>query len=238
MHEVAGDGDQKIGDPRGSICVMPASRLPVSSAFRPSSSWLRSSCSTSSGHENRFLGTGRWERLAPDSSLLHLELFVAPQSALTKSDYWDPQFMPHSGIGNQIAFIWDGLRGFLTGTVTASDSNLPAFLSTARFVDTDRCIHGLALHGDRHDRPVGAWAYDSCRDCRIVGPDGSRVVHSLLAFRIRPDELLPRTAAHPHCRNRCVAGGHDPTSSNPSCPPRESTPSPPGSWPSQLGSRH
>jgi len=37
--------------------------------------------------------------------LLHLGLFVVPQNALTKSDFWDPQFMPHHGIGTQIAFV-------------------------------------------------------------------------------------------------------------------------------------
>jgi len=63
-------------------------------------------------------------------ALLHLGLFVVPQNALTKSDYWDPQFMPHHGIGTQIAFVWDGLRGFVTGTFTGSDSPyLPELLS-------------------------------------------------------------------------------------------------------------
>ena len=63
-------------------------------------------------------------------ALVHLRLFVVPQSALTKGDYWDPQFLPHSGVGSQIAFVWDGLRGFLTGTLTASDiPGLPELLS-------------------------------------------------------------------------------------------------------------
>jgi hypothetical protein len=63
-------------------------------------------------------------------ALLHLKLFVVPQSALTKSAYWDPQFLPHAGIGSQLAFVWDGLRGYVTGTFTASDSaHLPELLS-------------------------------------------------------------------------------------------------------------
>ena len=53
--------------------------------------------------------------------LLYLKLFIVPQNALTKSNYWDANFMPHSGIANQIAFVWDGLRGFITGTFTGSD---------------------------------------------------------------------------------------------------------------------
>jgi hypothetical protein len=64
--------------------------------------------------------------------LIHLRFFVVPQSALTKSAYWDVNFMPHSGVGNQAAFLWDGLRGFVTGTLTASDPGLPTYLS-ARF---------------------------------------------------------------------------------------------------------
>ena len=63
-------------------------------------------------------------------ALVHLEFFVAPQSTLTKSHYWDTNFMPHHGLGNQIAFVWDGLRGFVTGTFNGSDSlDLPTLLS-------------------------------------------------------------------------------------------------------------
>ena len=63
-------------------------------------------------------------------ALLHLELFVVPQNALTKSNFWDPQFLPHHGVGTQVAFVWDGLRGFVTGTFTGSDMPyLPELLS-------------------------------------------------------------------------------------------------------------
>jgi hypothetical protein len=63
-------------------------------------------------------------------ALVHLEAFVVPQNALTKSNYWDANFMPHNGIGNQIAFTWDGLRGFVTGTFTGSDTPfLPELLN-------------------------------------------------------------------------------------------------------------
>jgi len=56
-------------------------------------------------------------------ALLHLKFFVIPQkNALTKSNFWDPQFMPHHGVGAQFAFVWDGLRGFVTGTFTGSDN--------------------------------------------------------------------------------------------------------------------
>ena len=62
--------------------------------------------------------------------LLYLKLFIVPQNALTKSNYWDPNFIPHSGVGNQISFVWDGLRGFITGTFTGSDMPwLPELLS-------------------------------------------------------------------------------------------------------------
>ena len=63
-------------------------------------------------------------------ALLHLKLFVVPQNALTKSNFWDPQFLPHHGVGTQVAFVWDGLRGFVTGTFTGSDMPyLPELLS-------------------------------------------------------------------------------------------------------------
>jgi hypothetical protein len=62
--------------------------------------------------------------------LAYLKLFIVPQNALTKSNFWDSNFMPHSGIANQIAFVWDGLRGFITGTFTGSDMPwLPELLS-------------------------------------------------------------------------------------------------------------
>ena len=62
--------------------------------------------------------------------LSYLKLFIVPQNALTKSNYWDANFMPHTGIADQIAFVWDGLRGFITGTFTGSDVPwLPELLS-------------------------------------------------------------------------------------------------------------
>ena len=65
-------------------------------------------------------------------ALVHLKLFVVPQSALTKAGYWDPQFLPHSGLGRQLAFVGDGLRGFFTGTFTGSDTALLPELLTPR----------------------------------------------------------------------------------------------------------
>jgi len=53
-------------------------------------------------------------------ALLHLVLFVLPQSALTATPYWDNQFLPHHGLGTQLAFVWDGLEGFVTGVFTSS----------------------------------------------------------------------------------------------------------------------
>ena len=62
--------------------------------------------------------------------LSYLKLFLIPQNSLTKSNFWDANFMPHSGVANQIAFVWDGLRGFMTGTFTGSDVPwLPELLS-------------------------------------------------------------------------------------------------------------
>lgn len=61
--------------------------------------------------------------------LAHLTFFVLPQNALTKSNFWDPQFMPHDGVGRQLAFVGDGLRGFVTGIFTSSpQAGLPGLL--------------------------------------------------------------------------------------------------------------
>jgi hypothetical protein len=52
--------------------------------------------------------------------LAQLVFFVIPQNALTKSDYWDVDFLPHGHFGTQLAFVWDGLTGFVTGLFTTS----------------------------------------------------------------------------------------------------------------------
>jgi hypothetical protein len=58
--------------------------------------------------------------------LAHLKFFVIPQNYLRTSPYWDSQFVPRTGIGNQATFVWDGLRGFVTllllGVVEAARS--------------------------------------------------------------------------------------------------------------------
>ena len=62
--------------------------------------------------------------------LIHLGLFVVRQNALTKSTYWDGQFLPHHGLTKQFAFVWHGLKGFVFSTFTSSYSPfLPSFLS-------------------------------------------------------------------------------------------------------------
>lgn len=63
--------------------------------------------------------------------LVHLVFFVIRQNAITKSTYWDPQFLPHRGIGRQISFVFDGLKGFLLEVFTHSPhSSVPALLSS------------------------------------------------------------------------------------------------------------
>ena len=61
--------------------------------------------------------------------LVQLALFVLPQSSLRASAYWDAQFLPHHGFGGQASFVWDGLRGFVTGVFTSSaQSGLPGLV--------------------------------------------------------------------------------------------------------------
>ncbi len=63
-------------------------------------------------------------------ALAHIEFFVRRQNALTRSAYWDPNFLPRHGVRNQIAFVWDGLWGFVTGTLTGADNpKFPELLS-------------------------------------------------------------------------------------------------------------
>jgi hypothetical protein len=52
--------------------------------------------------------------------LAHLQFFVVPQSYQRTGPYWDANFLPHHGVGGQIAFVWDGLAGFVTGIFTGS----------------------------------------------------------------------------------------------------------------------
>ena len=78
--------------------------------------------------------------------LAHLVVFVLPQSALRSSPYWDPQFLPHDGIGHQVTFVWDNVRGFVTGVFTASaQSNHPGFLLTPGRVQALSVVFGLLL---------------------------------------------------------------------------------------------
>ncbi len=53
-------------------------------------------------------------------ALAHLGLFVVRQNALTKSPYWDSQFLPHHGLGGQLTFVWRGLESFFTGAFTSA----------------------------------------------------------------------------------------------------------------------
>jgi len=59
---------------------------------------------------------------------LHLKLFVLRQNALTKSNYWDPNFMPHSTVSAAVHFISGQTRSFipdfLTGSYPPADAHL------------------------------------------------------------------------------------------------------------------
>ena len=75
-----------------------------------------------------------WPRAAAATTsgvvvLVYFRLWVLPMNALTRSSYWDAQFLPHHGIAKQITFVWDGLRGFLTQSFTiALRPNYPTLL--------------------------------------------------------------------------------------------------------------
>ena len=78
--------------------------------------------------------------------LAHLILFVLPQSYLRTSPFWDSQFIPHHGIGNQLSFIGDGLRGFVTGPFTSSfQVTLPGLILSPGWSWVVSLLFGLAL---------------------------------------------------------------------------------------------
>ena len=56
--------------------------------------------------------------VAGSVALAHILFFVMPQNAVSKRPFWDGQFAPRTGVGPLIAFVWDGLRGFVTGSFT------------------------------------------------------------------------------------------------------------------------
>lgn len=58
--------------------------------------------------------------VAGSVALAHILFFVMPQNTVSKRPYWDGQFAPHNGVGPLIAFVWDGLRGFVTESFTDS----------------------------------------------------------------------------------------------------------------------
>jgi len=78
--------------------------------------------------------------------LSHLVAFVLPQSALRSSPYWDPQFLPHDGIGHQATFVWHNVGGFVSGVFTSSSqSKLPGFVLTHAWMRGLTAVFALLL---------------------------------------------------------------------------------------------
>jgi hypothetical protein len=78
--------------------------------------------------------------------LAHLKFFVIPQNYLRTSPYWDTQFVPRTGIGNQATFVWDGLKGFVTGIFTSSaQATGSGFILSARWSSALWVFFGLLL---------------------------------------------------------------------------------------------
>ena len=69
--------------------------------------------------------------MAGSVALAHIVIFVVPQNATSKRQYWDGQFAPHTGFGPLIAFVWDGLRGFVTSGFTDSYEPQSSVLSSS-----------------------------------------------------------------------------------------------------------
>ena len=69
--------------------------------------------------------------MAASVALAHIVIFVRPQNAVSKRVYWDGQFAPRTGVGPLIAFVWDGLRGFVTSGFTDSYEPQPSVLTSS-----------------------------------------------------------------------------------------------------------
>jgi hypothetical protein len=92
--------------------------------------------------------------------LTGLGVFVLRQNALTRSPYWASQFMPHGPVASQVAFILNGLAGFLANpfapdaAVVGGASALPGHLSPLAVVWTLALVIGIwAASRD----PDGRW---------------------------------------------------------------------------------
>lgn len=92
-------------------------------------------------------------------TLLDLGVFVLRQNALTRSPYWALQFMPHGSAAAQVAFILNGLAGFLSNpfapaaSVVGGPAALPGHLSFLAVVWTLALLMGIAAASrDREGR--------------------------------------------------------------------------------------
>jgi hypothetical protein len=113
-------------------------------------------------------------------ALIHLVVFVLPQSALTKEPYWDSQFLPHHGIGSQIAFVWDGLDGLVTGAFTSSmQATLPGSIVGSGWSWVASVAFALLL-------VAGIWVLATSRQGRpTLFALGSSLVLTLIASYFR-----------------------------------------------------
>ena len=136
--------------------------------------------------------------------LAQLEVFVLPQSLQRQSTFWDPEFLPHHGFGNQASFVWDGLRGFVSGPFTSSPQwPLPGLVLSPGWDWALTLAFGvLLLVGvvTAARSPHGSGS--AVRHRGVTSGDADRLVRALLAVRLRADQLLPDSAADAAGRDR------------------------------------
>ena len=135
--------------------------------------------------------------------LSHLVAFVLPQSARQGQPYWDPQFLPHDGIGRRPRSSGTTSGGSSPASSPSSaQSKLPGFvLPTHGCGDSPSCSRLLLCLGRHGGRAFGTGPHDPVRHRGVAGAHPRRLVPALLAVRVRPHQLLPDTAAD-------AVGGH------------------------------
>ena len=135
--------------------------------------------------------------------LAQLDVFVLPQSLLRSSTFWDPQFLPHHGFGNQASFVWDGLRGFVSGPFTSSPQwPLPGLVLSPGWDWALTLAFGVLLLVGVATAARSSGPGSAVRHRGVTGGDADRLVRALLAVRFRADQLLPDSAVDAARRDR------------------------------------
>ena len=96
--------------------------------------------------------------------LAHLVVVRPAPERARSSPYWDPQFLPHDGLGHQVTFVWDKSAGSSPASSRAPPSRAPGLPPHPR-VDAgiDGRVRALALRGGHRGRTSARGRHDPVR---------------------------------------------------------------------------